>query len=461
MIKIKGIPYNPIEDNNDEQIFSEQVIQNLLQYEKAGVIYRYENGCNEISVFASKEIKSFKIPGGNITISILIAIFSALIVQNFSAPLQKIIIEHLVTPILNALFGTIIAVNIPLIFVSVVASISAIENVTVLNELGTKTLKRFLEILIFTAIASILVCSIFLPVINFKFQSEFLKSNVADAQKIFELILSIIPQNVIEPFYEGKILQIVLMALLTGICITILGDRVSEIKKIIIDLQQLIFELVNLIFKVIPVIIFLCIFKTILLHSFSEILSIWKVIAAEYVLFLLLSFTMLLKISIRYDVKILDFLKKIYPAVLISFTTGSGSVAMPKNIELCKKELKLQPVLCDFYIPISHALCPATMLIGFITCAFFAAQFSGAQITISQLFIIVFLSIQLAISASSGNGGMVAMFGLLLSQLEFSLDAIGTMMIADVFVVSISGITALIIRDCDLYDFSQKIKLTT
>ena len=216
-------------------------------------------------------------------------------------------------------------------------------------------------------------------------------------------------------------------------------------------------ELVQIIFKIIPAIIFLCIFKTILLHSISEIFSVWKVIAAEYVLFISVSLIMLLKISIQHGEKISDFLKKIYPAVLISFTTGSGAAAMPQNIDLCKKELKMPPLVCDFYIPLSHALCPATMLIGFVTCAFFGAEFSGAQIIIPQLFIIVFLSIQLAISASSGSGGTLAMLGLLLTQLEFSLDAIGTMMIADIFVVNASGIAALIIRDCDLYDFSQKV----
>jgi len=144
--------------------------------------------------------------------------------------------------------------------------------------------------------------------------------------------------------------------------------------------------------------------------------------------------------------------------MLISFTTASGSAAMPKNIEICKKELKIQKTLCDFYIPISHALCPTAMLIGFCTATFFAADFSGVQLTISQVFIIGFLAIQFAISASSGNGGMVAMLGLMLMQLNISLDAIGTIMVADIFVVNISAIVSLIVRDCDLLDLSHKVK---
>ena len=456
LIKIKGTTYNPLEDNDEEQIFSESMMRNLLNYESAGITYKYENGCNEIRAFSTKEKKKLKIPGGSVTISLILAIVFAFIIKNFSEPTQKIIVEGLVTPILDTLFGAIIAINIPLVFISIVASICAVENVTVLHELSIKILKRLFALMIFIVISSMLVCSIFFPVIDFNFQAQFAAGNSDELQKIFELILSIIPQNIIEPFGEGKILQIVVMALLTGICVTILGDRVSEFKNLIMNLQQIIFEMVEIVFKVIPAIIFLSILKTILLYSISEILLVWEIVLAEYILFLFLPLALLLKNLICHDVKILDFLKKIYPACLIVFTTSSGSAGMPKNIEICHKELKIPKNLCEFYIPISHALFPAMKLVGFITCTFFAAEISGAQITLAELFIIGFLSIQFAIASSSGNGGVVAMLGLLLTQLGFSLDAIGTMMVADIFVINISGVPTVIIRDCDLLDLSYK-----
>lgn len=457
LIKIKGFPYNPIEDNNKEQLFSEMMMKNLLSYEQAGIIYRYENGCNEIRAFSTKKVKKLKIPGGSTTIAIFLAIICAMVAGILSEPTQKVIVESFVTPVLDTLFGVIIAINIPLVFISIVASICAIENVSVLHELSIKILMRFLAILFFVAVSSIVVSSIFFNVIDLNFSGEFSVGNSDDLKQIFELILSIVPQNVVSPFLERKILQIVVLAMLTGICITILGERVTEFKSMILELKQIIFEMVMIVFKVIPAIVFLCIFKTALLYSFSQIFIVWKLILVEYILFISLSFLPLLKNSITHGVNILDFLKKIQPAMLISFTTGSGSAAMPKNIEVCKKELKIQKTLCDFYIPISHALCPTAMLIGFCTATFFAADFSGVQLTISQVFIIGFLAIQFAISASSGNGGMVAMLGLMLMQLNISLDAIGTIMVADIFVINISGIVSLIVRDCDLLDLSYQL----
>ena len=454
-IKIFGEPYNPVADNDEKNIFSEVVMKNFMNYEGAGVVYRYERGFNEISCFSTKKSDKVKIPGGNMTISIILAIISALILQNFSAQTQNFIAENLVSPILDKLFGVLIAVNIPLIFISIVASICAMENVSALNHLSVKIFKRFFLILLFVAISTVFVSAIFFPVLDFNFSGQ---NDYGEMQKIFDLILNIIPQNIVSPFIEKEILQIVILAMLTGICITIMGERVQGIKNFIFELQKIILEMVSIVFKIMPIIIFLCIFKIMLQNSASKILNIWKIVAVEYILYIFLSVTFLLKNYFLQGMNISDFLRKIYPACLIALTTSSGSAAMPKNIEICENELKIPKNLCDFYIPLSHPLCPAAKTIGFIVYTFFAAEFSGAQITISQLFIIIFLSIQFAISSSNGgNGGFVAMMGLLLMQVGFSLDAIGAIMIAAVF-ANISGAISIIIRDCDLLAFSRSLK---
>lgn len=53
---------------------------------------------------------------------------------------------------------------------------------------------------------------------------------------------------------------------------------------------------------------------------------------------------------------------------------------------------------------------------------------------------------------------MIAMYGLLAVQIGVSLDAIGAMMIADIFAANLSGVISLIIRDCDLLAFSRTVK---
>ena len=100
-------------------------------------------------------------------------------------------------------------------------------------------------------------------------------------------------------------------------------------------------------------------------------------------------------------------------------------------------------------------LCPITMTVSIIIYSFFAAEFSGVEMSISQLIIIIFLSVQFAIASIRENGGIIATMTLLLTQVGFSLDSIGLIMAASIFIVNISGVIGIIVRDCDLYDMSR------
>ena len=312
LIKIKGKPFNPLEDD-ESSIFSEDIMQNLLNYEKARMIYSYEGGFNEIRAMSPREIKNLKIPGGSNTISILLAVIFSSLAGNFSPETQNLIV-NIITPILNTLIGMIIAINIPFIFVSVVASICAMENMVTLNTIGTTVLLRFIKILLFIIVVTVSVSEIFFPVVDFSFDWQISSSSSDETAKIFNLILSIMPQNIVEPFLKGNILQIVVLALLTGVCITILGDRVNDLRKIIVDSKQIIFKMVSIVLKLIPAVIFLSMFKTLIVYSSDEFFSLWKILAANYISFIIVPAAMLLRISIKHGVKISDFLRKIYPA---------------------------------------------------------------------------------------------------------------------------------------------------
>ena len=128
---------------------------------------------------------------------------------------------------------------------------------------------------------------------------------------------------------------------------------------------------------------------------------------------------------------------------------------MPKNLEICKRELNIKENLCDFYIPLSNTLCPISMLVSIIIYTIFAAEFSGEMLTISQLIIVVFLSIQFAIATPRENGGIMATIPLLLIQLGLSLDSVGLIVAASIFIINVSGVVSIIVRDCDLYDMSR------
>lgn len=454
-IRVKGQPFNPLEEteSDDEIIFSPEIMQHLMKYEGAGTVYRYENGCNEISSFSKKERKPIKIPGGSITISILLAIVFSFLVTLLPQNFQKFIIDEIATPIFSAIMSLIVAVNIPLVFFSIISSVCAMGDISTFSNVGSKVIGRFFVLMLIIAAISIGICEIFFPAISLSdFDAPLVLAEVRD------LFLSVVPKNLSSPFVEGAILQIVLIALLTSACVVFLGERVKNLKSVIIEINSVVFRMMELVLKLLPLAIFLIVFRTILTTTTSDILTIWRIIAASYLTYLVVVVVMMIRLVAKYKISIKDFLQKISPTLMVSFATGSGTASMLTNFEVCKKNLKLDEKLCDFWIPLSHTLFSPGTVISMVVYAFFGAIFSGETISFVELIVISFLAVQLSICSPKVSGANLAILTMLLTQLGFSVEALGAVAIADGFINNVSGVFGMLARDCELYDVSHEVK---
>ncbi len=452
IVSLKGEPFNPLKNDDEKTIFSASAMENLLNYETAGTAYKYEYGCNEIRLFSTIERKPLKIPGGSITIATLSAIIFSMIMQNFSSEVQNFFVETLVKPISNTLMGLIVAITLPTIFISIVSSICVMEDLATLNSLGIKVIARFILLMFLFAVMAIGISAVFFPVLSIDgYKDSF------DFAIILNLFLSAVPKNIITPFAEGNVLQVVILAFLIGAAVVSLSERVINLKKFINESKFMVSKIMDMVLKIIPATIFLCIFQTIMTGDFAEIGNTWKIIAAIYLEFILMSVIMLARIAIKYGVNIKDFLTKLYPVLMISFTTGSSTASMGDNLEICKRDFKIDKNFCDFWIPLSHTLFSGTVVVSLITSGFYAVEFLGETISITQLIILIFLAIQFSIVAIKVQGGMVATLGLLFTQLGVNVDAIGPIMASNIFIVNISGVFGMIVRDCELIDISHKM----
>lgn len=218
--------------------------------------------------------------------------------------------------------------------------------------------------------------------------------------------------------------------------------------------------MMELVLKVIPLTIFLSIFKTVMTTSFTEFVNVWKLVAASYITYIGIGLIMLAYLKLKYKLDIADFFRKNAPVFIITTTTASGSISMMKNFDVCKKNMKIDPNLCDFWIPLSHTLFSPGTVNTLVTCAFMGASMSNATISFSQLLIIAFLAIQLAIVTPKVYGGNIATFTILLTHLGFTQDAIGPMMVADVFTINLAALFGIVMRNCEIYDLSRQVKFS-
>lgn len=453
IIRVKGEPFYPLQNDNedDDTILSNEVMRRLLNLDEVKTTYRYENGYNELISFSTKEHKPLKIPGGSITIAMFVAIIFSFIVGFFPQDVQNILVEKVTSPSLSTLLHLIITVTVFMIFITVVSSICAIEDSTMIINVGSTVLKRFFCLDLFIITLTIAISLIFFPTFSIGVENSF------EIGKIVELLLSIIPTNTLDAFIKGYALQVTIMAFLVGICITKIGNRVTNVKTFFTELNLLSFKIVESVFEIIPIVIFLCIFKMLLTSTLSDFLKVWQLIVAELIIFAIIILIMLICLVLRTKISISEFLTRISPAAIISFTTGSSIASLPESLEVSKNKLHIEEKFCNFWIPLSLVLFSPSKLIQLTIAGFYVMAFSGKDISLMEFLLIIFLAIQLSMATPNAAGGIVASFSILLTQIGLPLEFIGSLMIADVLTGNLFTGLNVLIRQCELMLVAHKM----
>ena len=91
-----------------------------------------------------------------------------------------------------------------------------------------------------------------------------------------------------------------------------------------------------------------------------------------------------------------------------------------------------------------------------VVAAFYSSEFSGTAISPFQLLIVYILVVQLSIASPKVPGGIMATFTILLNQIGLPLDAVGMLMVANVFCVNIDAALGMVIRNLDLLDLAYQ-----
>ena len=244
-------------------------------------------------------------------------------------------------------------------------------------------------------------------------------------------ILSIIPNNIVKPFFDGNVLSLLLLAFAIGIGLSKLPDseNKSVIVKGLIGLQELLFLLIRWLIWTLPLGII----------AFSAQLSAQVsagVVAdsiGKYVLVVLggnvLQFFVVLPLFLlARGLNPIRVLGRMMPAVLMALFTKSSAATLPVTMETAERRLGIRNNIARFVLPICTTInmngCAAFI---FVT-SLFVMQNGGTPITLSTVLLWIIVSVVsavgnagvpmgcyfLTLSLMSGIGAPVAVLGIIL-----------------------------------------------
>lgn len=419
-VSVTGPSVNPNTDFEENELDAAGNV--ILESLGLSPMYRYIKGVNQVD---------FQVPGKKVNqlswvaLAGMLAIILGLLTTSLSWNTQRFLTEQLVMPTLKILLGLLTGVAMPMIFLSICTGILGIGNVAALGRIGKKFLLRFLGLTFIVSTLSVAGVGWMFPL------SGDGETEAVGFQAIYNLVLKMIPTNLVSPFLDGNALQLIILGMSCGVALLILGERAGGLSDVIRQAEDMVSLLMRGINRLIPLFVFLTFYGLTVTSDASKLGGAVKILILVVVLCLLLALVFTIVVCVRCHVSMGTLLRKTLPVFLVAFSTASSAASFPLRLEICEKHLGIAGQAARFSVSLAQTLFKPTGCIIYSVSALCVAAAYDLPITPLWLVLLVLVSAVLTIATPPVAGGTNMAYSALFLQLGIPAEGMVLVLAAE------------------------------
>ncbi len=426
-------------DDAEESIRA-RLLATLSEY----ISYRYSNGKNTVRITAlrSRYELLFQTLAGLFLGLLAGLLLKLLLPAAVCEGLNTNVFTSVSTLFLNAL-QTMVG---PVVFFSIASSISGFGSISDMGKIGGKVMLSYLLMSLFAIGVGIGLFYLFRPgdpALAASVAADSFTADTAAVESVTILgtLLGIIPSNIVRPFLEANMLQIISLAVMCGIGVSLMGAKAENISALFNSFNDLFIRITTMLIRFIPFVTF-CSMCSMMLsvggEAFLSVLNICLVVLLG--LFALVALYAVIIVLFTGSNPI-TFFRKYFPTMLQVFSLSSSSASIPINMQACRS-LGVAPKLFSFSIPLGATINMNGVCIHLSICALAFAHVYGVEITGSMLATMAVAIIALSIGAPGIPGVGLVLMAVLLDQFGVPVAVISLIMgvnpILDMFVTTVN-----------------------
>ncbi|MCU0636046.1 MAG: cation:dicarboxylase symporter family transporter, partial [Gemmatimonadaceae bacterium] len=265
-----------------------------------------------------------------------------------------------------------------------------------------------------------------------------------EAKGIAEFLSHVVPTSVIGAFAEGEILQIVFFAVLFGVALSGLGERVAGVVGGLEQLQEGFFKVVAIVMKVAPLGAFGAMAYTVGSFGLSALLPLARLMLDVYLTMAVFIFGVLGLICRWYGFRLLKLLRYLRDELLLVLGTSSSEAALPRMLAKLERYGAAKPIV-GLVIPAGYSFNLDGTSIYLSMAVVFIAQVFDVPLSIGQqLGILGVLMITSKGAAGVTGSGFVVLASTLAATRTVPLEGLALLLGVDRFMSEARAITNLI-----------------
>jgi len=335
-------------------------------------------------------------------------------------------------------------VVVPLVFFSLALGTASLGDIKKLGRVGLKT---FLYFMLTTAIAitiGLAAANLLKPGTGlneqvkqelFKNYQQAAQTKISAAQEkpsLISVLVNIVPTNPIRAMAEGEMLQVIFLALVFGLCLTLIKPEKSKpLIHFFEGANETVLQVVNLVMKFAPYGVLALLASIIGQFGLGILMTLLK--------YALVTFLGLLFHALVIDGLLVRFLGRMRPgkfykgtsdAMLIAFSTSSSNATIPVALE-CLDELKVKREYSSFVVPLGATINMDGTALYQGVAAVFIAQIYGIPLSLGAQATVVLMAILASIGAAGVPGAGIIMLAMVLKQIGIPLEGIALILGVD------------------------------
>jgi len=341
------------------------------------------------------------------------------------------VVEGLFNIIGTMFISALAMLVVPLVFFSLISGVLGIGDISKLGKVGVKA---FLLYLLTTAIAiavAITIASLVDPgsgveqVSNASFSAK-------EAPPLSQVLINIIPKNVVNSFAAGNMLQIIFFTILFGISLVMVGKKAKKIAEGIEIINEAMMNMVNMVMAIGPYAVFALMSKAVAMLGISMLVELGGyVFVVILALFIHLFVTLMIMFKVFTNLSPVALLKKLRGVQVFAFSTSSSNATIPVTLRALTQRVGVDNSVASFTVPFGATInMDGTAIMQGVATVFIANMY-GVELGLSGYLTVIMMSILASIGTAGVPGVGLIMLSMVFTQVGLPVEGIAIILGVD------------------------------
>ena len=353
-----------------------------------------------------------------IFISLLLAIAAGLLLGNHAA-FANAYIKPFGTIFLNLLKFIVC----PIVLFSILSGMISMKDIKKVGSIGLRTIVYYMATTAVAIVIGLIMGQLFKGAFP-ALETTDLVYEAKEATPFMQVLVDIFPSNFIAPLVNANMLQIIVIALLTGFGIILVGEKADGVRILIEQLNEVFMKVMELILKLSPIGVFCLLTPVVAANGAMIVGSLAMVLFCAYVSYFLHAM-IVYSTTVRTlgGMSPIQFFKGMVPAMIFAFSSASSVGTLPLTLE-CSEKLGADKEISAFVLPLGATINMDGTAIYQGVCAIFIASCFGIELTLAQMATIVITATLASIGTAGVPGAGMVMLAMVLTSVGLPVEGI-------------------------------------